>query len=168
MDARRLPSATMPLLFGSSIVSLGTPLMVGRLVPLDAAGADLPLDEAGNPVGKPANFRLTEGVVTGRARTNEVLSTVGAVALIGIDGGEDRYLCSPANAILYTFLKASLCAAADTMLDPLDEFAGRPCDSSSVAFQFEASPAQVGVDYDRLAPTDGCGAGWRDTCEPAK
>ncbi len=166
-DARRSDVRTVvPIVFGTQVLETGSPVFSARLVPLDAAGADIPQGSPDTPTATPAAFRLTDGYFGGRSSIDDVLSRLGALRVDQAPAPEEEaFLCSPSKALLYQTLKSVVCSAADLMTDSRDDFKSKKCDALSMVIQFEASPALVGDDYDLPAPSAGCGKGFRDSCK---
>jgi hypothetical protein len=150
-----------PFVVGTSLVVFRSPVLTGRLVPLDANGNDLPVDDHGNILGTVANFRLTNALVLGRVQLDDLLSGIGA-SPTGTDFSP--YVCG--LGALYDGFKEKLCATGDIMSDRFGDFQGRSCDAVSFGVNFEAYPARIGIDYDRPTPNSdgGCGPDWRDSC----
>jgi hypothetical protein len=139
----------LPLIVGSRIVTIGTPIMVARLVPLDEGGNVLPVDGTGkiqSADGKARSFRIEDGMITGRASASDILAAVGT--------------------ILYCGIKKVVCSAADSMKLPTLDFKGEPCDALSIVLQFDAVRALLGHARPLEAPPEaGCAPTWQDQCD---
>jgi hypothetical protein len=155
----------LPLLIADTVVTIGTPVMVVRLVPLGADGQPLPID-AGNivsPTGRATSFRMEDGILSGRASAADVLSAAGTIRIGGVPDGGDSELC--AQPLLYCGFKSVVCSALDTINIPTLDFQNAPCDSISMVLQFTAVPAQMGPYRPNDPPSDaGCASRWKDSC----
>lgn len=169
LDGR--PNATvggkvLPLIFGSRVVTVGTPIMVARLVPLDEAGKVLPVDGTGkiqSADGRARSFRLEDGILTGRASASDVLAAAASIRISGAPVPSND-LC--ARPDLYCFVKNVVCNAVDSMKLPVLDFKGEPCDALSLVLQFEAVSALLGEPHDPEGnPDAGCAPTWRDQCD---
>jgi hypothetical protein len=156
--------ATVPIIFGNNVLNIGTPIMVARIVPVDAAGADIPIGPDNAPLSTPVSYRLADGIFVGRSSLNDMISRLGALEIGPETDGDQRYFCSEKNQFLYVAVKTNVCAAPDIMADPRDDFAGQECDALSLNLQFTATKASFGMDYDPEVPDGGCGPGWQDRC----
>ena len=156
-DGRKLESR-IPVVFATTVVSISTPVLSVKLVPVDQNGKDIPVDGAGriqSADGKAASFRLANGVLTGRAPVDDALAAAGATPIGG------KFLCE--SALEYGIVKSVVCGAADTAAIPPRDFkADSPCDAISVVFQFNAVAAGLdSTPHDPPGRDSGCP---RDTC----
>jgi hypothetical protein len=164
LDGRKPGLATrLPIVFGSTVMSVSTFVLSVKLVPVDANGNDIPVDGAGkilSPDGKAAGFRMANGVLTGRAATSDALAAVGGLVVDRIGLGNEQFLCQTA---IFPLVKGLLCSAADTVGVPSRDFKGDKCDALSVVLHFEAVAAGLGKTYDSPERDAGCRP---DTCDP--
>jgi hypothetical protein len=163
-DGNRADVASrIPIVFGSTVMTIGTPVLSVKLVPLDASGKDLPVDGAGkiqSADGRATSFRLTDGLLSGRAGINDALAAAGT--LLVSPSPTAPYLCH--NKPLFGLLKTVLCAAPDTTSLRTRELKGDPCDAVTLVLQFNAVPANVGWPFEPGEQDAGCP---RDTCDAA-
>jgi hypothetical protein len=159
----------LPLLFADQVITLGTPVMSARLVPLDENGQVIAEDDAGtllSPTGKATSFRIEQGIITGRASSTDVLSAVGNLNY------QAATLCpDPVSGpgVFYCLIKKSACSAVDTMKLPNLDFHGQPCDALSMVLQFDAVPAVL-ASQPRPVDLDGglCPTSKNDSCDDTK
>lgn len=122
---------------GATTLTFSTPVLTARLVPLDEAYRELKTMN-GAVVGTAKHWKLTDGQISGRVPTADLLGALGSV---DISGGKprapERYLC---NSPFYDVLKSAICAAADSVLFN-DNDASDACNAVSMAAQFEGAPA---------------------------
>jgi hypothetical protein len=159
-------TSVLPLIFGERVVSIGTPVLVARLVPLDANGQPLAIDAAGriqSPDGKARSFRLENGVVSGRAAASDVLSASGTIRVSGADPGKSELCAQP---FAYCLLRNVVCSAVDTMKLPTQDFQDRACDALSIVLQFDAVAAFIAAKNQPADPLSdgGCAKTFADTC----
>ena len=164
-----LSSPVLPFLFGPRVVTIGTPIMVARLVPLDENGKPLAIDGAGKIQsldGKARSFRLEDGLVGGRASASDVLVATGAIRVAGAQPGQAD-LC--AHLDQYCVVKGIVCSAVDTMKLPNLDFRGVPCDAVTMALQFDAVPASLSPIARPPEPgsDSGCAKNFTDSCDDA-
>jgi hypothetical protein len=157
----------LPLLFGTRVVTIGTPILVARLVPLDEKGQPLAVDSAGriqSPDGKASSFRLEHGVVSGRTSSSDVLSAAGTIRVSGAEPGKSE-LCN--QPLPYCLLKGAVCSAVDTLRIPTQDFQGVACDALSMVLQFDAVMAKKSAkDREPEPPPEaGCARAWTDSCD---
>jgi hypothetical protein len=156
----------LPLIFGSRVVTVGTPILVARLVPLDESGQVLPIDGSGkiqSPDGKARSFRLVDGILAGRASASDALAGAASIR-IGASPVSNGELCG--QPALYCVIKNVVCSGADSMKLPTLDFKGESCDALSIVLQFDAVPALRGAPRPLAAPPDGgCASTWRDECD---
>ncbi|MDB5214687.1 MAG: hypothetical protein JWO86_2614 [Myxococcaceae bacterium] len=144
--------------FYSKVVAIVTPVLVARLVPLGATGQELIADGMGRLPEPATSFRLTDGILAGRASASAVLTAVGALRI-----GPDA-LCDPANRGLYCQARDIVCRSVDTMTQPNLDFGGQPCDALSVVLQFEALTAVNAGSRGADPPGTGCTLAFTDDC----
>jgi hypothetical protein len=136
---------SLAFLFGTEVIDVGTPIIVGRLIPVDADGNPLSVDSSGTIIrqdgGAPPSFRIAEGILTGRASAKAILVALGS-SRFG-SGKPPRAVCTQPD--VYALLKDVICKSLDTSEDSQSDFLGTPCDALSIAIQFEAEPAKVGA-----------------------
>jgi hypothetical protein len=152
--------SSVPMTFGTTIIRLGTPIGVGKLIPVDAQGRDIAIGTDGNPTSPPAAFRMVDGLLAGRVPADSVLDGIGSVKL-SLDAG-GSYVCS--NQLVYQLAKSYICSASDVMNEAHDDFHDHTCNALSTTAPFEGFPAKIGEDYAPPLPEAGCGPGWIDTC----
>jgi hypothetical protein len=152
--------SSVPMTFGTTVVRLGTPVGVGKLIPVDGQGHDITIGNDGNPTSPPAAFRIVDGMLAGRVPADSVLAGLGSVKLPADAGG--NYVCN--NQLLYQLAKSYICSASDVMNEAQDDLQDRPCNALSTTAPFEGVPAKIGADYAPPLPEAGCGPGWTDTC----
>ena len=160
-----LATPTLPLLFGSRVLNIGTPIVVAQLVPLDEKGDPLQVDSAGkimSPSGKASSFRLDNGVVGGRASAADVLAATATIRVAGAEPGKSQ-LCDHLEQ--YCPVKTFICNAADSKPSPTREFRGELCDALTVTLQFDAVVAKLTTDERPSRATDGgCARNFVDGC----
>jgi hypothetical protein len=152
----RVEQPVVLVALGGNIVTVGSPILTARLIPLDENGVELRvvdgnvLSTDGTP-RKAASFRLADGVLTGRVSAGDVLS---ALASIRIENAASKYFCTHA---LFPEVKKFVCGAVDSLTTPNRDFAGDPCNALSLAFHFDAMTAKLGQEFDpTTAPDGGC------------
>jgi hypothetical protein len=160
-------ASILPIIFGSRVVTIGTPIMVATLVPLDADRQPLAVDSAGrilSPDGKASSFRIDHAVVSGRASAADLLSASGTIRLAGATPGQSELCAQPGP---YCLLKGVVCSAVDTMKLPNLDFSGESCDALSMVLQFDAVAAKkASVARPPAPPADGgCAEKFSDTCD---
>jgi len=145
--------------FGAYRLSIGSPVMTGRLVPLDATMS--PIDVATNPSKADiAAWRVEDGVIAGRLPINDMLAAMGTLVAPGSDAGAGSHLCS---SVSFALLKGELCARLDVnAAASLDFQRDLACDALSTGITFRADPAKVGQ---VIAPLDDGGT---NECYPTE
>lgn len=139
----------LPLAFGANVVNVATPILTGRLVPLDDDGTDLPLLDDGG-VSKRANrFRLTNGTVAGRTSTRDLLTSIGNLRSSKSSG---KLFCTND---FYDLARNLVCSAADVPATPALDFKSASCDGLTIGLAFEATPARLGSTYQPTPTVDG-------------
>jgi len=142
---------SLPVAFGSAIVTVSTAILTARLVGLDGTKQVIPLGSDGNLSTDATSFRLEDGVVAGRAATKDILS---AFRNLVLDVADPRsFICDENNLPTYNLIKQLICSAADTVSVPTADFTDANCDALSIAIQFRAAPAAFGTTYE--PPKDG-------------
>ena len=160
-----LTNATLPLLFGSRVLTIGTPIVVAQLVPLDEKGDELKVDGAGkivSPSGKASSFRLDNGLVGGRASAADLHAATATIRVAGAAPGTQ--LCDVLNK--YCPVKQLICNAADSRQSPIRDFRGETCDALTVTLQFDAVVAKI-TEVERPAQATGdggCALNFEDGC----
>ena len=90
-----MTNPTLPLLFGTRVLNMATPIVVARLVPLDEKGNKFEIDSAGkivSPTGTASSFRLEDGLVGGRTSVSDVLAATATIRLPGRPPGKWKNL----------------------------------------------------------------------------
>jgi hypothetical protein len=115
--------------------------------------------------GDPSSYRLRDVVAAGRAKTEDLLSSVGSlqVNVAGSLPGPTNFVC---GLPIYGPAKDAICSLPDLVVPAERDFSGDTCNAISVVLQFQAGPAELGEpDVASAAPTDtACGPNFRDTC----
>lgn len=103
-------------------------------------------------------FRISAGIVAGRASPHDVLAGFGTQVVGGPvdDGGFAERFCQQAA---FAQLKTQLCAGRDVTKSQLTDFTNAPCDSISTSVGFTALPAVMGEPYTAVPPGDPCEPG---------
>jgi hypothetical protein len=98
-------------------------------------------------VWKDERWFLVDGTTAGRAKTDEILWTVGFLR----DPDTRGFVCT--DSPNYQTYKQSICSASDISYAGPDD-GSAPCDATSWAWKFEAEPARLsGVYNQRVLPT---------------
>lgn len=105
-------------------------------------------------------FRAT-GVVGGRWPTTKLLTSI---AVLHDPFDLDASLCGSNGT--YQALKPKICSYADITKNPVEDGKNAPCDSISIGFAFEGTPATFGSVFGRPDSGAPCGAQWTDECAP--
>jgi hypothetical protein len=124
--------------FSSSLVTILSPSLTARIVPLDGGGPP---------------FALADAALTGRVATEQVLTAIGNSVLgpgLGLACNDSRYLSVQRKA----------CEIQDLVLPPASDFKGAGCNALSFVLQFQAEPAQIGSVREVALQVDG-------SCPPA-
>lgn len=153
----------LAFLVSDRVVPIGSPVMTAQLVPLDDRGLELAIVDGGivGPSSEPvraATFALRDGVVSGRVRAADLLSTLGAFKVS--PAPDEKFLC---NEPAFALAGALLCGSVDTMAVPSLDFRGQPCNAMSFVLQFDAVPAALGRASDAVQ-SDPCGVGFAAKC----
>jgi hypothetical protein len=142
---------SIPVVFRDGVMTFGTPILTATIVPVE---------------GKPGQFRLEDGILTGRVAVDEMLDFFGAKP-VPIADSPTGDLC---GTITYEqLLKPTLCGFAESRMPPGEDFRGAPCNALSVAIRFTAG--QAGLGKTKISPeggTDPCTkrAGGSGGCAP--
>ncbi|AKV02501.1 hypothetical protein AKJ09_09164 [Labilithrix luteola] len=137
----RVPLGPVPL-------EVGTPIITGKLIPLDENLNPRPPGDPPATEKQKRLYKVEEGQLVGRMVVQSLLATLGAA---DVSGGNDR-LC---QSILYVQLRKEICAAIDIARAPSLDFQSYACDALSASLGFTAQPAVRGAAYlEQLAPND--------------
>jgi hypothetical protein len=139
---------------GGAVMTLDSVIISGTLVPATITG-----------VG--TGFAITDGSISGRWETTQLLANMATIPDPFIDGS---FFCG--QDILYLGFKPFICNLRDINHDPLNDntMPLSSCDSLSMGFAFTAEPARLDVVYPppSLPPagcTDEAGTAWHDQCQ---
>lgn len=134
----RVPLGPVPLEFG-------TPIITGKLTPLDENMNPRAPGQAPTTEKEKRLFKVDEGQLVGRMVVKSLLATLGAADV----GGDATRLC---DSILYVQLRKEICDAVDIARAPNLDFQSTTCDAISASLGFTAKPAVRGAAY--LEPLD--------------
>jgi hypothetical protein len=125
-------------IFGPTPVELGSPIVMGTLVPLDENGRPLPRDSfyADARTHVPAMFAISNGVAAGRAARNDLLQSLAFSTSDGVTPN-----CT--DKTNFPEAKVILCTSADTAFYAELDNMHAPCDSLSAVIGFSAGPARA-------------------------
>jgi hypothetical protein len=141
----------LPVVLGTTVSSISGVVLSAKLVPVDAEGKDIPVDGAGkiqSTDGKAARFRLTNGILSGRVAVDDVLTGLSTLNI------GDEPLCH--QPVVMEVMTPTLCNAADTMTIPSRDSKGNRCDAITIALQFDAVPAILGIEHVNDERDAGC------------
>jgi hypothetical protein len=132
---------SLPFNLGGNEITFGTPLVVARLVPVNAANQPIELGNDGKPSTKPSAFKMVDGVLGGRVTASLFIAAAGGLSTSrDADGGNVRF-CN--DGLLFPQLRSFVCRSADIQQLQRNDFAPGTCDSLSVMIQFSANPAHL-------------------------
>jgi len=157
-----IPNAYDPTAYvrdGFLVANLDFPLGIGAgngdgLVTVDLSGSVI--------VAKLEPYQgafRAKGVIGGRWPTTKLLKSI---AVLHDPFDYDASLCGT-NAT-YQALKPKICGYADITKNPSADGTNAPCDSISLGFAFEGTPATFGSVYGRTDGGTPCGPQWTDDC----
>ncbi|HEX7601309.1 MAG TPA: hypothetical protein VF316_06875 [Polyangiaceae bacterium] len=99
------------------------------------------------------------GIVGGRWPTTKLLKSI---AVLHDPFDYDASLCGTNPT--YQALKPKICSYADITKNPVEDGKNAPCDSISIGFKFESTPATFGGVFGRPDSGTPCGPQWTDEC----
>ena len=99
------------------------------------------------------------GVIGGRWPTTKLLKSI---AVLRDPFDLDASLCG--NNGTYQALKPKICGYADITKNPIEDGKNAPCDSISIGFAFESTPATYGSVFGKPDAGAPCGPQWTDDC----
>ena len=99
------------------------------------------------------------GIVGGRWPTTKLLKSI---AVLHDPFDYDASLCGTNGT--YQALKPKICGYADITKNPLEDGKNAPCDSVSIGFAFESTPAKFGSVFGKTDSGAPCGVQWTDEC----
>ncbi len=136
-----------PLPFNDeSTIRFGSPVLTGRLVPLDETLA--PRDPARAPTEKEKRlFRIEGGVLAGRVLASDLLATLGTYTKVG-----GSPLCASSA---FEAVRSNVCDAVDITRTPRPDPSVR-CDALSAALGFVAIPAVAADVADASVTSTSC------------
>jgi hypothetical protein len=176
VDASRIKSAGGYVTGGRLVASFQT-VTIALAVPDDKKPFDFLVQEAyltadlSSPDG--TTWKLSNGVVGGRAKTSDFLSQVRTIYVLDTAGLKNVVLCDPGLKIdVYGAVKKEICDGRDIRSASRQDSQGQPCDAFSAALRFDTyaldSPGAF-ADLPTIAPRcqkDG-GVPEKDDCAPA-
>lgn len=134
----RVPLGPVPLEFG-------TPIITGKLTPLDESLNPRAPGQAPTTEKEKRLFKVDEGQLVGRMVVQSLLATLGSADV----GGDATRLCA---SMLYVQLRKEICDSIDIARAPSLDFQSYTCDAISASLGFTAQPAVRGGTY--LEPLD--------------
>jgi hypothetical protein len=126
--------ADVPIFFGESTAQVQDPIFTS---PLERVPTRAPTD--------PVRFRMKQATLAGRLSLQDLAKIAFSANFKG------TFLCN--EPALFSSLMESLCVGMDSAESTLLDHQGKPCESMSFAFRFDAEPADL--DYSKQTPPEG-------------
>ncbi|AKV01812.1 hypothetical protein AKJ09_08475 [Labilithrix luteola] len=131
--------------FGDIVLAMGSPVSVGKLVPLDKDMKPRDPNVPATPEEQTL-WRLDDGIIAGRVAATDMLSAAGAAFSPTGIGQDGTRVCQ--NPLFFSYIKGRICDSLDiaksAKLDFQPDYA---CDAVSMMIRYSCAPARVGGEY---------------------
>lgn len=131
--------------FGDIVMTMGSPVSVGKLVPLDK---DMkPRDPNVAPTSEERTlWRLDDGLISGRVAATDMLAAAGAAYTPTGIGPDGSYVCQ--NPAFFSYIRTRICDSLDIAKSAQLDFSdGYACDAVSMIIRFSGAPARMGEEF---------------------
>lgn len=125
----------LPFTLGLQQIELGSPVLIGDLVPLGADDQPLPIVDKQIIGGPPAHFRLDNALLAGRISAATMLQAAGSISV-----DNTTLLC---DTPFFSPVAEMICGARDLADLPIRDGKGSPCASLSISVSFHSYQVHV-------------------------